>query len=56
MELWPFVGAVVMPLAGIVALVVLVAYAVVFVAYEVRGELRRRRWRRARELHDSGQG
>ena len=56
MDLWPFVGAVVMPLAGIVALVVLVVYAVVWVAYEVRGELRRRRWRRAREQHQAGQG
>ena len=55
MDLWPFVGAVVLPVAGIVALVVLAGYAVVFVYVEVRGELRRRRWRRARELHESGQ-
>ena len=54
MDLWPFVGAVVMPLAGIVALVVLVVYAVVFVYVEVRAVILRRRWRRARR--EAGQG
>ena len=54
MDLWPFVGAVVLPAVGIVALVVLAVYAVVWVAIEVRGAILRRRRRRRRR--EAGQG
>ena len=53
-DLWPFVGAVVLPVLGAVALAVLAVYAVFWVAVEVRGAILRRRWRRARR--EAGQG
>ena len=43
-------------IAGAVLLVVIAAVAVTWTVYEVRGELRRRRWRRAREQREAGQG
>ena len=53
-DLWPVVGAVVMPLVGVVGLTVLAVYVVVWAAIEVRGAIRRLRRRRRRR--EAGQG